>query len=240
MRANLQFSRRVLSYLREILNSSLELTGKNKNVIKEKTGEVYKLFGFFFGGGKLVGRFVAQKSDVVRPVAHRFGEDTLLSEIVYSTFKAQLASLAVRKVKEFFEVNFQSPFKGGSTRHNSRLKGSGAKNNLCFFKYFSDIIRNCLLVINRRRFRDYRNDFCRTRIGFASFDVFKNPRIGVRAVRDYTEENAITAGTLGGDGNIPGILKRRIENTPRHSANARKNNFFAAIRTRAGETEHWR
>ena len=223
-----------------LTHTSLEFTREDKKVVKEEPGKVYKLLDFFFGRRKFVNSFVAQKSYMVGPIAHRLGERALLDEVVYRAFKPELAYLAVGKVKEFFKVNFESTLKDRPTRHGDTFNSSVPETNLSFFKHISNLFRNILLVVNGRRLGEdvgYRN-----RIASLLLDILLKPFSSFISHNSRKANNRLVAfRTLGKDGVGNGLESLGVCGmSPREDVVAVEGNVPETMRALAIKNKHWR
>ena len=218
---------------------SLKLTGKDKKIIQKKAGEVYKLFNFFFGSGKLMGRFITKKSYVVCPFSHRFWENAFLNKEVYSSFKFRVPNFVLRQTEDFFKVKFQSFFNYSSTPHGRQgeIFFRYTKSLLDLIKSFSNVFWNRLLVINRRWFGNYRNSFYWVTLALCR--LMKEVVLGSKEKRLNPKNNAITIGTLSGNCDFAGALWGLAWGSPRGHMDAYKANFPVAIGTSTRKTEHW-
>ena len=183
----------------DLTHGSLELTGKSEKIFKGEDGKAYEFLGFFFVSGKLVDSFVAQESDVVRPVTHRLGENALFNEVVYRTFKPKLTYFAVGKVKEFFEVNLEGALKDCPAHHSGRPERSCSKSNLSLFECISNAIGDCLFIVNRRRFG--------VDVGYQNLmaspfpnEFFKSPGLVTSDKAGDSDNGFVALGTLSKDG----------------------------------------
>lgn len=219
--------------------SSLELTGKDKKVIQKKAGEVYKLFNFFFGSGKLMGRFIAQQSYMMRPFSHGLGENAFLDKAVNSFLKANAFYVIFRHSKDFFEVNLQGSLNNRPTPHSVQGKVflRYAKSLLDFVKSFPNVFRDRLFVINGGRFGDYRYTSDGVALTFPSLtekfvfnavNVWFNPK-----------DDAITVRALSDNGNLLSVFNRLAWGSPRDNVSAHKANLCAAVRTFPEKAKHW-
>ncbi len=222
-----------------VSRSSLELTGKDKKVIQKKAGEVYKLFNFFFGSGKLMGRFITKKSYVVCPFSHRFWENAFLNKEINSSVKFYIFNFIFWHSKNFFKVKLQGFFNDGSTSHGGQgeIFFRCTKGFLDFIKSIPDVFRNKLVVINRRRFGNYRYAFDRIALTFSS----PSEKLVFNAVNVWfnPKDDAITVRALSDNGNLLSVFNRLAWGSPRDNVSAHKANLCAAVRTFPEKAKHW-
>ncbi len=193
----------------DLTHGSLELTGKSEKIFKGEDGKAYEFLGFFFVSGKFVDSFVAQESDVVRPVTHRLGENALFNEVVYRTFKPKLTYFAVGKVKEFFEINLESFFKNRSASHNGQRKIvlGCAECFLHLTERLPNLFRDMFFVVNRRRLgvnAGYQNLMASP----FSNEFFKSPGLVASDKAGDSDNGFVAFGTLSKDG-VATLSERR-------------------------------